>query len=124
VFGHKSEKIEVPLGVAHDPGKLVDLKQAQITMIILDAFLLKLGALFRRQLVTFTPPNRVGSAQLMVSQERFATVRAHSIRPSAHFHLQNPEIDPQLQFLMPIKPDYFAHFDRAGLVWPILQDRV
>ena len=53
VLGDKVEKIEIPLRVAHDAGEIVDLKQAQIAMIILDAFLLELGALLGRELVSF-----------------------------------------------------------------------
>ena len=48
VLGDKSEKIEITLRVAHHAREIVDLKQAQIAMVILDAFLLELGALFRR----------------------------------------------------------------------------
>ena len=40
VLGDKSEKIEIALSVTHDACEIVDLKQTQITMIILDPFLL------------------------------------------------------------------------------------
>src|SRR6266568_1792191 len=52
VLGDEREKVEIALRIAHHPFEIVDLKQAQITMIILDAFLLKFRALLRRKLVS------------------------------------------------------------------------
>ena len=51
VFVDESEKIEIALRVPHDPFEIVDLKQTQIAVIILDSLLLQLGALFRREFV-------------------------------------------------------------------------
>jgi hypothetical protein len=118
------EKIEVALGVAYDAGEIVDLKQTEITVIILNAFLLELGALLWRQLVIFRLFLCAHGAALMISEERLAIVRPLSIGPAGHFHLQHAEIDPQLQFLPAIEPDDLAHLDRAVLVRPVLQDRV
>ena len=94
VLGHEREKIEVALRVAHHAGEIVELKQAQVTMIILDPFLLHLGALFRGQLVILALFSRARGAQLMINEERFATVRPVSIGPAGHLHLQNAEVDP------------------------------
>src|SRR5436309_10147585 len=52
VLGDEREKVEIALRIAHHPFEIVDLKQAQVTMIILDAFLLKFSALLRRKLVS------------------------------------------------------------------------
>src|SRR5439155_505324 len=51
VLGDERKKIEIALRVAHHAFEIVDLKEAQITMIILDAFLLKVRALLRCELV-------------------------------------------------------------------------
>src|SRR5207253_8812178 len=85
---------------------------------------LKFGALFGRQLVGFAARFRAGGTKLMIGQKRFATMRAHAIGPAGQLHLQNAEIDPELQFLPAIQSEDFAHFDRAVLVRPILQNRV
>ena len=45
------KKIEVALGVADHAFEFFDLKQAQIAVVILDAFLLQFAALLGRQLV-------------------------------------------------------------------------
>src|ERR1044071_9456710 len=60
----------------------------------------------------------------MIFQKRFAIVRTPPIRPPAQFHLQNTEIDSQLQFLAPIEAGNLAHFDAAALMRPIFQDTV
>jgi len=94
VFGHKSKEIEIPLEYRARPRRIADLKQAQITMIILDAFLLQLGALFRRQLVP-RRVNRMGRAQLMVSQDDSQPCGAlHRAGRSSPFATR--EINPQL----------------------------
>jgi len=51
-------------------------------------------------------------------------VGAHSIGTTVEFHLEDAEIDPQLQFVPAIEPEDFAHLDSAIFVRPILQDRI
>src|SRR4029077_6941337 len=121
----KIEEIEIALSVAHHAVEIVDLKQTQIAMIILNAFLLELGALFGRELVSFFAATfGARSLKLMISEERFATVGAHSIGATMEFHLEDTEIDSQLQFVPAVEPEDFAHFDGAIFVRPILQDRI
>src|SRR5688572_22071325 len=60
----------------------------------------------------------------MVNQERLAIVRTLPIRPAGYLHLENAEVDPELQFLPPVQPDNLAHFDRASFVRPILEQRI
>src|SRR5438270_13879429 len=120
----KIKKIEITLGVAYHSVEIVDLKQAQIAVIILDAFLLELGALFGRELVILIPRFGARGAKLMISEERFATMRPQTVGTSGQFHLQHAKIDPEMKFLAAIEPKNFAHFDRAILVWPILQNAI
>ena len=124
MLGDESEKIEIPLRVAHHAAEIINLKQAQIAVIILNAFLLELGALFGRQLVAFAFFLRAGRAPLMIFEERVAVVRALSIGPAGHFHLEHAQIDAQLQLLAAIEPGDLAHFNVAVLVRPISQDRI
>ena len=120
----KIEELEITLGIADDAVKIVDLKQTEITMIILDALLLKLGALFGSKLVIFVPRSGTGSAKLMISEERFTAVRPHAVGTAGQFHLQDAEIDPELQFLAAVQSKDLAHFDGAVLVRPILHNGV
>ena len=120
----KVEELEITLGVVDDAVEIVDLKQAQVAVIILNAFLLKFGALFGRQLVGFAARFRAGGTKLMIGQKRFATVRAHAIGPAGQLHLQNAEIDPELQFLAAVQSKDLAHFDRAVLVRPIFKNGI
>src|SRR3982750_4495679 len=48
----ESKKVQIPLCIAHNAFEIVNLKQAQVTMIILDSFLLELRALLRSELVS------------------------------------------------------------------------
>src|SRR5437667_24071 len=98
------EELEITLRVADDAVEIVDLKQTQVAVIILNAFLLKFGALFRRQLAGFAARFRAGGAKLMIGQKRFATMRAQAIGPAGQLHLQNAEIDTELQFSRPSNP--------------------
>src|SRR5262249_8254659 len=52
VLVNESKKIEIPLRIAHHSFEIVNLKEAQIPMIILDAFLLQLRALLGGKLVS------------------------------------------------------------------------
>ena len=124
VLGHEGKKIEIALRVAHHAGEIIELKQTQVTMIILDAFLLQLSALFRGQLVILSLFLNPCRAQLMINEQRLATMRSLAIGPASRLHLQNAEIDSQLQFLTSIEPQNLAHLDRASLMRPILQNRV
>jgi len=63
------EKIEITLRVADHAVEIVDLKKTEITMIILDTFLLELGALLGRKLVMLAARFRAGGAKLMISEE-------------------------------------------------------
>jgi hypothetical protein len=121
---HKIEEVEVSLSITHDAMEIVDLKQAQITVIILDALLLKLGALFGSKLISFTAGYGTRRFELMVSEERLATVRPHSVGPAGEFHLKDAQIDAQLQFLPAIEPQNFAHLNGTILVRPVLENRV
>ena len=89
VFGNKSEKIEITLRIAHYRSEIVDLKQTQVAMIILNAFLLELAALFRRKLIRLAFLLRAARPLLMILQERLAFMRTLTIGTPAHFHLQH-----------------------------------
>ena len=87
MLGDKSKKVEVALRVAHDPFEIVDLKQAQVTMIILDTFLLQLSALLRRKLISLAFLLDASGPFLMIFQKRFAIVGTPAIGSPGQFHL-------------------------------------
>ena len=120
VRGDEFEEVEVPLRVADDGGEIVDLKKAEVAVVILDAFLLQLAALLGGELVGVAPRFGAGGAALMILQERLAIVRTLAIGTAGHFHLEEAEIDPELQFLAAVEAENLAHFDGAGFVVPVL----
>jgi hypothetical protein len=60
----------------------------------------------------------------MIFEERLAIMRPLSIRPAAHFHLEDAEIDTELQLFASIEPGDLAHFNVAVLVRPFSQDGI
>jgi hypothetical protein len=60
----------------------------------------------------------------MISEQRLAVMWPLSIGPAGHFHLENTEVDPELQFLVAVQADDFTHFDRAAFVGPVFQERI
>src|SRR5207248_11755981 len=92
--------------------------------MILRAFLLALGAWFGGEIVTVTFGLGPRGPELMISQQRFATVGAHSVRTAVELHLEDPEVDPELQFVPAIEAENFANFDGAIFMRPILENGV
>src|SRR6185503_9418795 len=107
-------------------GIIFQLEQADVTMVILKGLQLQFGAflaaedeLLLRSLVS--RPMLLQLGQLEVEQSPMAE-GALSVRPSLGVHLQEPEIDAELDFLEPILADEFSHDDLAGLVIPLFQE--
>src|SRR5207247_6278219 len=82
VLVDETKKVEISLRIAHYAFEIVNLKQAQIPMTILDAFLLQLRALLGSKLVSLALLSGPGCAPLMVFKERFAIVRTPAIGSS------------------------------------------
>ena len=124
VLGHEGEQIQIALSVANDAGEIVDLKQAEVAMVILDTFLLKIIALLGGKLVGLAARFGPLRPALMVGQKRLAVVRPLAIGTTGDFHLENAEIDPELQFFPPVEADDLAHLDGARFMRPVPEQRI
>jgi hypothetical protein len=60
----------------------------------------------------------------MIDEIRLAVVRALTVGPAFHLHLEEAEVDPELQFFPAVEARNFPNLDRAGLVGPIFQKAV
>ena len=69
VAGDKIEQVEVALRVANDALEIVDLKKTEVAVVILDAFLLQLGALLRREMVGLAAFFGTLRATLMIDEQ-------------------------------------------------------
>src|SRR5205823_7972721 len=107
VLVNESKKIEIPLSIAHHAFEIIDLKQTQIAVVILDTLLLQFRTLFRRQFVSVAFVVSAACALLMIFQERLAIVGTPAIGTAYHFHLQNSQIHTQLQFFATIEAGNF-----------------
>src|SRR5205085_1227023 len=76
----KIEQIQIALSIANYTGVIINLKQAQVSVIILNAFLLKFGNLFGIQFVGVALSHGMGSLELVIGEERFAIVGANAVR--------------------------------------------
>jgi len=92
-----------------------------VTVILLDAFLLEVVAVLGGKLVAVAARLGPLGPALMVNQERLAVVRPLAIGTADDFHLEDAEVDPELEFLPPVEADDFAHLDGAGFMRPILK---
>jgi hypothetical protein len=60
----------------------------------------------------------------MVNEQRLAVMGPLSVRPAGHLHLENAEVDPELEFFVAVQTDDFTHFDCAAFMRPIFQERI
>ena len=61
---------------------------------------------------------------LMINQERLAIVRPLAVGTPGEFHLENAEVDPELQFFPPVEADDLAHLDGARFMRPVPEQRI
>ena len=57
----------------------------------------------------------------MIDEKRLAVMRPEAVGSALHLHLDNTEIDAELEFLTSIEAGNLAHFDRADLMRPIVE---
>jgi hypothetical protein len=60
----------------------------------------------------------------MINQERLAVMRALAIGAAGGFHLEDAEVDPELEFLAAIEARDLAHLDGARFMRPIPEQRI
>ena len=113
---------DVPLGIAQDRIELLKLKKADVTMMILNGFLLELGAFLGVQAKTVVVVVVFGAElldlMLEMFQERFVAIGLLAVGSSAGVHLEQAEVNPKLNFLFAVFPFKFANHDLPGLVIP------
>ncbi len=124
MLGDEGEEVEIALCIPNHARKVAYLKKTEVAVIILDALLLQFVALLGRQFVVIPARFRPLGAALMINEQRLAVVRPLSVRPAGHLHLENPEVDPELQFFVAVEADDFPHFDRTGFMGPIFEERI
>ena len=124
VFIDEGKEIEVALGIANHALKILDLKKAQIAVVILDAFLLQLAALLGGEFVFFAAFGGPDGAALVINELGLAIVRTLAIGPAFHLHLEEAEVDPKLQFFPAIEARNFPDLDRASFMRPVFQQAV
>jgi len=115
------EELEITLRVADDAVEIVDLKQAQVAVIILNAFLLKFGALVPPSARRFRCVLPRGGTQFDDRSEaiRNHAVAGHRAGRSTPFAERRDRCGAAI--FPGIQSEDLAHFDRAVLVRPILR---
>src|SRR5262249_36344379 len=120
----EGEQIEIALGIANHSFKLVDLKETEIAVVILNAFLLEFVALLGSEPVLLAALGGAQCATLMIHQVGLAIVGALPIWTAFELHLEQAQVNPELQFFPAIQTLHFTDLDRAGFVRPTLEKTV
>ena len=123
----KIEHLEVPFRVAQHRVELLQLEQADVTVMILQGLLLEPSAILRREPETlFIPaPFRLKSLhlRLVIIQEGFAPVGMLAVGAALGVHLQHPQVHAKLNFLHTVPGLKSPDHKLAGLVIPLVQNR-
>jgi hypothetical protein len=115
------EEVDIALGIADDAGKIVQLKEGDVPVVILDTLLLELAHLVGGELVLLVGGLFFLGERDVVGEEGLAAEGPLAIGPPGGFHLDEPEIDPQLNLFLPVGAENSADFDLAGFMRPIAQ---
>ena len=125
MFGVTFDEIEnfhVALGIAQNGVVFFQLKKADIAMMILDGFLLQLGAVLGREMKALFGIVMVHApfldAGFEMFDQGFVAEGLFSIRTAHCVHLEEPEIDAELDFFLAVFALKLANHDLPGLVIP------
>ena len=121
MLSHEGKQVEVALSVAHDARVIVELKEAQVAVVILHPLGLEIVAIVWRERVLL-PLAFGGTGAVAVPREQaLAALGTLAVGTTGGFHLDEAEVEPKLDFLGSVTADDLAHFDLTGLVRPFLQ---
>src|SRR5204863_3046171 len=123
-FGDEVEHLQIARGIADDSEVILELKQGNVPVIVLDSLLLELADFVLGQLEFLALLFRAFGPLLMVLEKRFAIVRFLSIGTAGDLHLDEPKIDSKLDLFLAVAAQNLANFDLARLVGPIAQQIV
>src|SRR3954451_7730197 len=125
MFNDKIKHGEVALSITYYSHVILQLQQADIAMVILKRFELQLGAILGFQceaiVAAFMSANVFIKASFEVFEERGISVGPLAVRPPLSIHLQQTQINPQLDFFLAVFGFESPDDHLAGLVVPMLQ---
>ena len=124
MLGDEGKEVEIALRVAHHAGELLHLVERKVAVVILDALLLQLGAIFGREREFVAAALRLAGLFLVPREERLRAARAHAVGPAAHLHLEDAEVDAQLDLVAPVQAGNAPDLDLARFEGPAGKDAV
>lgn len=108
VFLDEIEDFEVALGVAEDAGEILELEEADVAVVELDGFLLELGTILGIEMeavfFAFVLVAVFLEAGLEVFEEGFVAEGGFAIGPAEGVHLEEAEVDAELDFFLSVLP--------------------
>ena len=123
---HEIEHRQIACCVLDDACVIPEFEQTNVAMVKLQCFQLKLRAILRLQhktVVTAPILHVLFQPALVKLEKREMSHRAFSVRASLGIHLEQTQIDAQLNFLLAIASRESADDDLARLIIPILEER-
>lgn len=125
IFLDEIENLEIAFGVLDGGVEFLKLEKANVAVMILDEFLLQTGAIFRSQSKFLVVAGMLAFELVKLVQvilvKRFAAKGAFAIRPAFGIHLQETEIDAQLDFFLAILAHEFSDDNLPWLIIPLIQ---
>ena len=125
MLGEEIKHGEVAFGVPDHAGIILQLEQAEASLMILQGLELELGAIIRRELegivTAIVGRQMLVEARLVILEERHMSEGPFSVRPPFGIHLQQAEVQAELKFLLAVQAFESADYDLSGLELPVSQ---
>ena len=124
--GHEIKDREVAVRVPDDGLIVFQFEEADVTVMKLQRLQLELGAILRLQNKTLLAALRFDvlfQARLLILEERRVAHGAFAVGPALRVHLEQSQIDAELNFFLAIAPLEAADDNLAGLIVPAFEER-
>jgi hypothetical protein len=126
VFADEIKRREVALGIPNYPGVIFQVQQADVAMMVLEGFELELGAIFGLELETIVTAivgrDVLEQPRAVVIKEGSMAEGPFAIRPAFGVHLEQAQIQAELDLLAAVPGLKPAGDHLAGLVLPLVQE--
>jgi hypothetical protein len=124
VFLDEIKDGDVAVGVLDDAGEILQLQEAVVAVVVLEGLELELGAILglEMELAGGVGGEVLEELGLVIIIDGRMAERAFAIGPALGVHLEDAEIDAELDFLDAVLARKFPDNHLAGLVIPLLEE--
>ena len=125
VFLDEVKHTEIAVGILDDSVEFLELKKANVAMMVLNGLLLEFGAVLGGE-AEITIVVVVFAAEFLeelrvIFEKGFPSVRVLAVRAALGVHLEEAEIDAELNFVFAVLAAELANDHLPGLVIPLVE---